>query len=152
MRIISFLKMFKIESKFRKWKKKFREIFLFWDRCIRKCCNKLPLLRREYLSSAVKGLTDSSRYCISLREIFSTWIAFAGINKYYKMCCRPDINSFLSRLPCYLSKFRMKRDFLDIYLTASFRLRKFKNPSAMKVIFFWKCSNLNPNLQNTKRN
>ena len=32
----------------------------------------------------------------------------------------------------------MKRDFLDIYLTTSFGVRKFKNTSAMRVILFLK--------------
>ena len=30
----------------------------------------------------------------------------------------------------------MKRDFLEIYLTTFFAVRKFKNTSAMRVIFF----------------
>ena len=29
-------------------------------------------------------------------------------------------------------------DFLDIYLTTSFGVRKFKKSSAMRVIYFWK--------------
>ena len=61
-------------------KKKFEAIFCFWDNSIWKCCYKLSLLRREYLLSAVNGL----RFCISLRETLSTWVAFTGINKYGK--------------------------------------------------------------------
>ena len=52
------LKMFKIESKFRKCKKKSKKVFGFWDNCILKWCNKLPLLRREYLACAVSGLKN----------------------------------------------------------------------------------------------
>ena len=54
-----FLKMFKIEFKFRKRKKKFKKCFCFWDNCIWTSCNKLSLLRREYLSSAVSVLGKS---------------------------------------------------------------------------------------------
>ena len=54
--IIFFLKMFKIISRFRKNGEK---IFRFWDNCIWKCCNELPLLRRDYLSWAINGLTNS---------------------------------------------------------------------------------------------
>ena len=39
--------------------KKIRKCFLFGDNCVRICCLKLSLLRREYLSSAVNVLTNS---------------------------------------------------------------------------------------------
>ena len=42
----------------------------------------------------------------------------------------------MRRLSCFLSTGSLKRDFLDIYITTSFRVRKFKNTSAMRVIFF----------------
>ena len=42
-------------------KKNWENIFSFWEECIWKCCNKLPLLRREYLLPAVNGLTKSPK-------------------------------------------------------------------------------------------
>ena len=45
---------------------------------------------------------------------------------------------FETRLPCFLSKGTLKRDFLDIYLTTFFGVRNFENKSAMRVIFFLK--------------
>ena len=54
------------------------------------------------------------------------------------MCCRSDFNSNSTRLPCYLSKGPLKRDFLDIYVTIFFGVSKFKNASAMRVIFLLK--------------
>ena len=39
-------------------KRIWENIFRFWDNCIWKCCNKLSLLRREYLLLAVNGLTN----------------------------------------------------------------------------------------------
>ena len=67
-----FLKMFKIEYKFRKWKKKLENVFGFWDHCIWKCCYKLSLFRREYLLSAVNWLTNSSKiFFITLRHFFN---------------------------------------------------------------------------------
>ena len=45
--------MFKIKIKFRKCKKKWRKYFWF--------LRELPLLRKEYLSSAVKGLRNSPK-------------------------------------------------------------------------------------------
>ena len=61
MMVIFFKKNFITESKFRKCKIKLENIFRFWDKCVWKCCNKLPLLRRNYLSSAVNGLTSSPK-------------------------------------------------------------------------------------------
>ena len=44
----------------------------------------------------------------------------------------------MARLPCYFSKDPLKQDFLDIYLATLFGVRKFKNTSAIRVIFFLK--------------
>ena len=55
-----------------------------------------------------------------------------------KTCCRLYINSVSARLPCYLWKAPLKRDFLDTYLTTCFGVRKFKNTSAVRVIFHLK--------------
>ena len=52
------------------------------------------------------------------------------------MCCPSDFSSVSARLPCYSLKGRLKPDFLDIYLTTFFEVRKFKNTSAMRVITF----------------
>ena len=55
------LKMFTIEYKFRQCKKNWEKLFRFCDNCIWTCCNELPLLRRDYLSSAVNGLNNSPK-------------------------------------------------------------------------------------------
>ena len=67
------------------------------------------------------------------------------------MCCRSALNSVSARLPCYLSKRPLKRDFLDIYLTTSFGVPKFKNTSAMRVIFFFKMFKIGSKLQKRKK-
>ena len=54
-----FLEMFKIECKFIKFKKNLRNFLRFWDNCVWKCYYKKSLLRREYLLSAVDGLSNS---------------------------------------------------------------------------------------------
>ena len=75
MRLIFLLKMFKIECEFRECKKKkenWENIFRFWENCIWRCCNKLPLLRRKYLPSAVNGLTNSPKILhINCRDFFN---------------------------------------------------------------------------------
>ena len=72
MRVIFFLKLVKIESKFRKWKKNLEIFFRFWDKCIWICFSKLPPLRRECLSSAVNGLTKSPKILhITKRDFFN---------------------------------------------------------------------------------
>ena len=51
------------------------------------------------------------------------------------MCCCLDFNGVSARLPCYLLKNPLKLDFWDIYVTTYFEVHKFKNTSAMRVIF-----------------
>ena len=64
MRVIFFLKMFKIESTFQNYKKKKKKtekVSAFWDNCISICCYKLSVLRTEYLPSAANVLTKSPK-------------------------------------------------------------------------------------------
>ena len=71
MRIIFFLKMFKIKSKFRKWKKVSEFIFRYWHNCIWKCSYKFLLIRREYLLPALNGFTNSPEISnITQRDFF----------------------------------------------------------------------------------
>ena len=84
----------------------------------------------------------SQDFCISQREIFTNSTAFTVINKYGKDGAVPLQQCFVP-LTCRLSKGPMKRDFLEIWLTTFFGVRNFGNKSAMKVIFFWKCSIVN---------
>ena len=57
----------------------------------------------------------------------------------------------MARLPCYLAKGPLKRGFLGIYLSTFFGVCNFKNTSAMRVIFFFKCSKLNLDFENAKK-
>ena len=136
MRVTFFLKKFKIQFKFRKWIKKIakKKFFFSWNNCISRCCNNFSLLRREYLSSAVNGLRNSPKiFDITQKDFFN-------LNCLHR-CCRSDFNCVLAHLPCYLSKGSLKQDFLDFHLTTFFRVRKFKNTSAMRVIFFLNVQN-----------
>ena len=51
------------------------------------------------------------------------------------MYYRSALSRVSARLPCYLSKIALKRDFLDIYLTLFFGVLKVKNKAAMRVTF-----------------
>ena len=101
--------------------------FCFRDKCIWICCVKLPLLRREYLLSAINVLTNSFKiFHVTKRDSFQLnylnscqWI--------WERSCRWHWNSVLTSLPRCLSAGHLKRDFLHIYLTTSFRVRKFRN-------------------------
>ena len=65
--------------------KKTRKMFFsFWNNCIWRCCNKLSLSRRRYLSSAVNVLTNSPKILHITRKTFSNWIALTVISKYGK--------------------------------------------------------------------
>ena len=52
-------------------KKNRKIVFGFSNNCIWTCCNGLPLLRRENLSSAVNGLISSSKISYITQRDFS---------------------------------------------------------------------------------
>ena len=119
-------------------KKNWENSFCFWDKCIWKCCNKLSLLRREYLSSAVNRLTNSPKILHITQTDFFNLNCFHSDQWVRQRYCRSDFNSVSVRLPCYLWQGRLTEEFLEIYLITFFGVRKFKNTSAMKVVFFLK--------------
>ena len=84
MRVIFFLKMFKIESKLPKCKKKWEKFFRSWDKIIWRCRNKLSLLRKQYLSLPVNGLTNSPKTLhINKKDSFQlNWLLMT--NRYFK--------------------------------------------------------------------
>ena len=126
--------------------------FCFWDICIWIGCRKLSVLRREHLPSAVNVLTNNLQNLHIYRDISSNSVALTVINKYDK-CDVVDFSTvFWSSLACCLSKGLVKEDFLEICLTAFFGVRHFRNTSAMKVIFFRKCSKLDLDFKNTEIN
>ena len=62
------------------------------------------------------------------------------------------LNQCSGRFPCRLSSRPVKRELLDIYLSASFGDGSFGNAEAMRVIFFWKCSKFNADSENAGKN
>ena len=114
--------------------------FPFWDNWIWKCSYKVSLLGRKYLPSAVNGLTNSPKLLHIIKTDFFQLIY--SDQQILERCCRCDFNSVSARLPCHLSRGPLKWEFLDIYLTTYFGVRQFKNTSAMKVMFFWKYSEI----------
>ena len=77
------------------------------------------------------------RFYISLREALSNSIfSKRSINMIKVLLCR--FWQGLGPLPCCLSKFLLKRDFLDICLTTSFAVPNFENTSATRFICFSK--------------
>ena len=67
------------------------------------------------------------------------------------MCCRSAVNSVSARLSCYVSKGFLKAEFLDIYIITFFGVCKFKNPSAMRVIFFLKMFRIQSKIRKFKK-
>ena len=62
--------------------KNWENVFLIRDDSIWIRWVKLSLLRREYLWPVVNVLETVLRFCLSLRETFSSLVAFTVINKY----------------------------------------------------------------------
>ena len=67
------------------------------------------------------------------------------------MCCGSDFNSASAHLPYYLLKGPLKRDFLDVYVTTYFAVRKFKNASDVRVILFLKMFKIESNFKKFKK-
>ena len=66
-----FSKMFKIWTRFQKWKKNSEKVFCFWDNSIWIGCIKLSVLRREYLPSELNLLKNSLKILhITNRDLF----------------------------------------------------------------------------------
>ena len=53
------------------------------------------------------------------------------------------LNQCSARFPCRLSSGALKRELLDIYLSAFFDDGSFENIEARRVIFVWQCSKFN---------
>ena len=119
-------------------KKKSQIIFRFWDNCYWKCSYKLSLIRGEYLQSALNGLTNSPKILHYTQRTFWSLNFIRRDQSIWETFCRSPLKISSAPLPCYLVKGPLERDTLDIELTTDFGVRKFKNPSAMKVIFFRK--------------
>ena len=87
MRVIFFLKVFKILSTFQNRRKKSEKAFYFLDNCIWTGCVNLSLLRRENLWPAVNVFTNSPKiFHITKKHwsIFHIDQSFTLINKYAK--------------------------------------------------------------------
>ena len=134
--------MFKIEFNFRKCKKKNSEnFFRFWHHLIWKCLNKFPLLRREYLSSAVNGLTNSPKILCITQGDFSTCISLTGIYNYGKGAVVQLGTVFLAiyHITCQRNVWK------GHLLFRHWSNHVFWSPQDQKVInrqchlFFWKC-------------
>ena len=54
-------------------------------------------------------------------------------------------------LPCRVSMGPLKRELLEIYPSTSFEVGNFGNTEAMRIIFFWKCSKFNVDLENGEK-
>ena len=118
-------------------KKDLENVFRFWDKLIWKCWYKLRLLRREYLSSALNELTKSPKILHITQRDFQRYLSSQGsINIVNVLSFR--FEPYFARLSCYLSNNPLKGHILDIYLTTFCGVRKFKNTSAMAIIFFLK--------------
>ena len=125
--------------------------FHFWDNWIWKCSYKVSLLRRKYLSSVVNGLANSPKVLHIIKTDFCELNCLYRDQPILERCCRSDFNTVSARLSIHLSKDPLKLEFLDILLTTYFGVRKFKNTSAMNVMFFWKYWKFQLNLVNVKK-
>ena len=89
----------------------------FWDNFIWISIVKLPLLRTGHFSSTANELTSSPKiWHVNKRNFFQ--LNWRGSDQWiWYWWFDEDLNSACARLPCCLSIFSLKWDFLGIYLT-----------------------------------
>ena len=137
MRVFFLWKCSKFDVNLKNIENNWQKSFCLRDKCIWIGCVKLPLLRREYLSSAVNVLTNNLQiFHVTKRDSFQ--LNYLHSDQWiWESCCHWDSNRVLARLPRCLSRSPLKRDFLGIYLTTSLGVSYFRDTSAMRVIFFF---------------
>ena len=118
---------------------KLREnVFSILDNCILIVFCKFSLFGREYLSSAVKVLTNIAKgENIANRNFFQVYLANSEQKIWWK-CCHSGFISVWDALTCSLSKGALKRDYPNITLAMFLTLYNFGNTLAMNVIWFCK--------------
>ena len=108
--------------------------FCFWDNCIWRCCNRLSLLRTEYLSLAVNVLTNSPKILHITKRAFFQLSCLHNDQWIWERRCLLDFNSVSAHLSCYLLQGPLKRDFLDVYLTTFFGVSKSKKKKKINYV------------------
>ena len=93
------------------------------------------------------------RLGISLRETFSNWLGFTGINKYVKHAVVHLWTVFQPVYHVTCQRILWNGTFLDIYLTTFLGICKFKNTFELwGSYFFWISLKFKLNLENAKGN
>ena len=119
MRFIFFLKYSKFDVDLKNAQKK-SENFFSCDKCVSIVCIKLSLLRRQYLSSSVNGLIKSLKTLHVIKSYFFQLNYLRSDQWIWYRFWRWDWIGDSARLPCCLSRGRLKRELFEIYLTTSF--------------------------------
>ena len=116
MRVIFFSKCWKFKLDFKNAAKNSKcfgsEINSIWIGIV-----KLSLLRKGYLSLAANMLKRSPKIWHVYKRHFLEHSFVASSQWIWSRCSDEDYNSVWARLPYFLSRHPLKRDFLDIYLT-----------------------------------
>ena len=151
LRVLFFLKAFKISDRFQKCTKNSEKVFSFWDNCIWIGIVKLSLWRTRYLSLAANVLTCSPRICHVIKQnLFQ--LNFLGSDRWiWSRCCDAEFNSGWARAPCCLAKGPLKRDFLHIYLFTFSESVISEIQKLWLSSFYSKCSKFNIASQNAAK-
>ena len=96
---------------------------------------------------AVNVLRNSLKILHITRSEFFTLNVLHIDQLMSQRCRRDNLNSIWAGFSCCLSKRTVKRNFLNIYLTAFLGVRNLGNTLATMVIFDQKCSKFNVNFK-----
>ena len=112
----------------------------------------MPLVTRQYLSSAINGLRNSPKIFNIIKRDFFNPNCVHRINKYGQ---GDFFQLWTVFRPVYHVTYRrvlLKLTFLDLYLTTFFGVRQFKNTFRLwGSSFFEKVQKLNLNIENAKK-
>ena len=125
-----------------------KKFFCFWDICIWIGIVKLSLLRTGYLSSASNVLTSSPKIWHVNRRDFLEHNFLASDRWIWSRWCDADYNSSSAQPQCCLSKFPLKCNFLDIYLTTFSESVIWEIQNLWRSSFFSKYSKCNLDFKN----
>ena len=114
-----------------------RNVFSSWDKSVWSCCQKICILRREYLSSGLNVLTNSLKISnVTKADFFQLNLSriHGKIEKYW---CGANFGSVSNPLTRWFRKSALKQDLLDGLVNFSFRCDNFSNNKARILFFFF---------------
>ena len=138
MRMILFLKMFKIWCSSRSGTKNWENVFRFWDNCIWIGSCKLSQSWTGYLALSVNVVTNTPKISLNTRADIFQIKPPEDDEETWKKYSLGDFASIWDAFTCFLSKRVLKQHFLESGLTKFFTVCNFGNTLAKVMVLLFK--------------